>query len=120
MNDDVIEKLKAACAGLIYPSETDAPLEVFQWEKRARSAREEVIMRAGKDQQVQEISFEAFFDELKDTDDAERFAQLCRTIKALLTTVKVYRVGTRRIDVYVIGDEPGGGWAGLKTISVET
>jgi hypothetical protein len=48
-----------------------------------------------------------------------RFQELVETLKTTLDDVKVFRVGETRIDVYVVGKSKGG-YAGLKTLVVET
>jgi hypothetical protein len=41
-------------------------------------------------------------------------------LKAELTDLRVYRVGSTDIDVYILGKHPSGAWLGLKTKVVET
>jgi hypothetical protein len=48
-----------------------------------------------------------------------RFQELVKTLKDALDDVNVFRVGETRIHVYVVGKVEGG-YAGLKTLVVET
>jgi hypothetical protein len=41
-------------------------------------------------------------------------------LESHLAGLSVFRVGSRRIDVYVVGKTPSDTWAGLHTLSVET
>jgi hypothetical protein len=41
-------------------------------------------------------------------------------VKRLLTNPKVFKVGSRKVTVYVVGQAKEGGWAGLTTTAVET
>ena len=45
---------------------------------------------------------------------------LLDVVKQRLANPKVFRVGGRKVTVYVIGQAKEGGWAGLKTTAVET
>jgi hypothetical protein len=119
MADDVLKILKKASAGLTYPSETDAPFEPFVWEGKG-TARDQVAARAGKGKPIEEVAIDAFFKELEESDDAERFKQLRKVLEEQLQGLKVFRVGKIRIDVYLIGQAKSGKWAGLHTVSVET
>ena len=53
-------------------------------------------------------------------EEGERWVALRRAIERNLTDVRVFRVGERRVDVYVVGRTRGGEWVGLHTTSVET
>ena len=103
---DELEPLRVAAKGLLYPSETDAPIEV--------------VSGAGVPAGAKESSVAAFFDELKDSDDAVKFAKLRAAVEATLGDAKVYRVGGPEVQVYVLGKTKSGATGGLKTISVET
>jgi hypothetical protein len=50
---------------------------------------------------------------------AARFQALVKTLKVTLDDVKVFRVGETKVDVHVVGKVEGG-YAGLKTLVVET
>lgn len=111
--------LRKAVEGLTYPSETDAPFDVFTWPGIGGTAENQVAHRAAG-RPVEEISFDAFFGELRDTDEAPRFDALRRVIELALREVRVFRVGVKRVDVYLVGQTAAGQWSGLHTTSVET
>ncbi len=51
---------------------------------------------------------------------ARRFQALLRLLKENLDDLKVYRVGTINIAVYIVGRTVTGNWVGLSTRVVET
>ena len=121
MSQDALDRLKQASAGLLYPSESDEPFDVFRWSAQGKdTAGEQIAAHGGKGRKIEEIAVNLFFRELEDADDAERFKQLRQAAEASLTELKVFRIGSVRIDVYLIGRTHSGEWAGLHTVSVET
>ena len=119
-DDDALAELSRAVEGLTYPSETDAPFEAFCWGAGgASSGRERVEALAGG-RAVVEVPVARFFAELEEVEDAEGFRRLRRVLRERLSDVRVFRVGERRVDVYLVGKTAKGEWAGLHTVSVET
>ena len=119
---DELAELRKAIDGLIYPSESDAPFDVFRWDdKGGGSAKAQVIAHTGAaDEPVEEMSLDAFFAPLAGATDAARFSQLRRALESTLSAPAVIRVGERKIDIYLIGRTRSGAWAGVHTTSVET
>ena len=52
--------------------------------------------------------------------NVKKFQTLVQTLKDNLNEIKVYRIGTIDIDVYIIGKTSSGDIAGLSTKVVET
>jgi hypothetical protein len=116
-----LEVLRNAAAGLLYPSESDAPFDVFSWPAATGgSAREQVVAHTRAGRQVDEVAVDTFFAELEGADDAARFRELRKALRAALTDVHVFRAGSVKVDVYLIGRTRSGAFAGLHTTSVET
>lgn len=118
-----VATLKAATAGLTYPSESDESFDVFCWETaRPTSAREQIVAREKPGRVIQEQDVNDFFGALDDADERDRYRALRRAIESQLSGVQVFRVGVGepRVDVYLIGRTRYGDWAGLHTVSVET
>lgn len=114
-------EIAKASAGLLYPSETDTPFEVFRWNlPAARTAKDAVVARCGGQKEIKEQSLKDFFAELEASDDGERFRKLRAAIEAALAEPRAFRVGRTRVDVYVLGKTRSGAWAGVHTVSVET
>jgi hypothetical protein len=122
MARDELNELKKAIVGLEYPSESDAPFDLFRWGKATGAALEQVRARAGKGREIEEVPIETFFKQLAGSEDAKRFAELECAVIRNLRGAKIYRVGAGevKVDVYILGKTNSGEWAGLHTVSVET
>jgi Nuclease A inhibitor-like protein len=115
--------LAKASKGLLFPSETDAPLEPFLWENAGdKLSKDRVRQLAGaaKGAGGEEISLDDLLSTVPE-EDRPQFDKLAAAIKAQLSGVKVYKVGDEpEKQVYVAGKTSDGQWAGLKTTVVET
>jgi hypothetical protein len=124
--------LQQAAAGLTYPSETDAPWATFAWPAAKGAPTAAEVLKQGRRKKgvpVEEQSVDDLFAPLVQEQDwygpeekaeAAKNRTLRDAVKQLLAGPKVFRVGARRVIVYVVGQAREGGWAGLKSISVET
>jgi Nuclease A inhibitor-like protein len=127
-----VDSLKAIAEGLTWMSESDYPFEVSQLPDRANPLNtEELLQLTGHDADapVEEISIKNFFapviqpqdwHEEADKQRMQRFQTLLQWIEQHLSDVKVYRVGTIEIDVYIIGKTESGAWISLSTKAIET
>ena len=122
MPPDELQEIKKASARLEYPSESDAPFDLFRWPKGSGTAREQVVAHGGANRKVEEVAIDAFFAELIESDDGERYRQLRRALESQLKELKIFRlgVGEAKVDIYLVGRMRGGDWVGLHTTSVET
>jgi hypothetical protein len=137
--NEVMARIEEAARGLLFPSETDAPLTPFRWTGEAvtgtgsaagvaEPSRDTILSSVGKDAAtpVETMSVEDFFApvteerEGEDPSDAKRFQALKELLSKELTDLRVLRVGSVDIDVYVLGRHASGEWLGLKTRVVET
>jgi hypothetical protein len=125
------DALAAACEGLIYISETDAPIVPFRGKNAGPVTVEAVLKQTGKPSgtPAEERDFHEFFERLtRDRDwfgDAERarakkFLELQKLLEENLVDLKVYRFGQIRLDIYVVGVDLGGSLIGVSTSAVET
>lgn len=110
------EELENACEGLVYISETDAAVEPFFDEEFS-------------EENFEEIGFHEFFKKLtrnrewfgrEEKRRAARFAKLRDVLEENLTDLKVYRSGRIKIDIFVVGKDESGRFAGVRTRAVET
>jgi hypothetical protein len=123
--------LKQASQGLLFPSETDAPFEAFEWpgeQGKPDKARVQQLAGVAAGAPVKGKSLDGFFAEATEEQDwhdeeekeqVQRFKQLVATLKATLADVKVFQFGRVESDVYIVG-RADSGWAGLKTKIVQT
>jgi hypothetical protein len=120
--DAVLDALKQASQGLLFPSETDAPLEPVAWEGSAKLTKNKVLELAGAEAGT--AVEQTTLDDLLRTvpqEDKPKFDALRQALEGQLSGVKVYKVGDEaERQVYVVGKAPDGRWAGLKTTVVET
>lgn len=126
-----VRRVREAVEGLTYPSETDAPLEPFELRgfRGERLCAEDVLAHVGSEGPVVEMELDAFFAPAIEEQDwygpeeraqAARFRELLRLLRESLDDIRVFKVGERSIDVYVIGRMRDGRYAGITTRVVET
>ncbi|HEX8117647.1 MAG TPA: nuclease A inhibitor family protein [Pyrinomonadaceae bacterium] len=129
-DEQLLEKLRGATRGLTFMSESDYPFEVFKWGD-AEPTEEFLRKQAGAaaDAPVETKTVADFFrvaasePEWKKGEqlaEARRFQALRKLLEENLKDLKVYRVGSINIPVYVAGRAPSGNWLGVSTRVVET
>ena len=129
-DEQLIEELREATRGLTFMSESDYPFEVFNW-GAAEPTEEFVRGLTGKAAgvQVEATTTANFFRvaaseaEWKNAEQlaaAGRFRSLLKILEQNLTDLKVFRVGTINIPVYIAGRAASGNWLGVSTRVVET
>lgn len=127
ISETLFERLTSACEGLIYISETDAPIIPFVQgvEGDGAAGYSSVTGTAN----VSEVNFDKFFDGLTserewfgeaEKNTAKRFGELKKVLEETLRDIRVFKVGEIRLDVYVIGIDGKGNLAGVQTVAVET
>lgn len=128
---DLIARFKEASAGLLYPSESDAPLHVFVWQDAAPFSPQALLASAGHDRTtpIHITDLDRFFHPVttpqpwhgeEEQELVRRFTALRDLLKATLGDIKVYKIGAVAIDVYVVGRAADGTYCGLTTHVVET
>jgi hypothetical protein len=118
-----VDALAKASKGLLFPSETDAPLEPFLWEGSGDKLTKDKVRQlvgAPKGAAIEETTLDDLLSTVPE-EDRPQFDKLAAAIKQQLSGVKVYKVGDEpEKSVYVVGKTSDGKWAGLKTTVVET
>ena len=115
-NDEhLLQQLKKESDGLLVMSESDYPFEVVKWDGSTEITPEFLrsLTNEPAESQVEETSLEQFL-------ASGQFERLERFLRENLTDIKVYKVGTINIPVYIIGRSPEGSWLGLSTRVVQT
>lgn len=111
----LLEAMREATRGLTHMSESDYPFEVFDWGEAEPTPE---FLRGldglGADAPVETRSPAEFFR------GANSFQTLRRLLEENLSDLKVFRVGTINIPVYVAGRSASGSWLGVSTRVVET
>lgn len=131
-DSELINTLQKASQGLLWMSESEAPLEVIDWQDHNSVPLENHILNLtqhSEDAPIETIEFEEFFQyptQIQDwfgaeeTASAQQYQQLADLLKAHLQNLKVYRVGEVTIDIYILGVTENGNIIGLTTKAVET
>ena len=125
---EITDRLSTLSKDLLFPSESEYPLEPFTWES-ATLTPETILTRSLKpsDTPIESITLKEFFAQViadqdwYDDEDRE-IAQRFRELQAAITTLEnfqVFKVGTVEIDVYIVG-AIGPDLVGLKTTVIET
>jgi len=129
--NEIFRAIESACQGLIYISETDAPILPFT-SGRVDVVNAEIVRKntnAQKGVLIEERTFDEFFDRLtmirdwygeRETQQAKKFLELKQTLEEYLRDLKIFRIGSRRIDIFVAGLDPEGNLTGVTTKAVET
>jgi Nuclease A inhibitor-like protein len=127
-----IAALAEASKELLYQSESDEPFTTFNWKKADGAlTADKVLKRAGKraNSPVAEVTLKDFFADPTTEEDwhgdeekaiVEQYRKLLEVIQQNLSEVKVFKVGARKVSIFIAGKTDEGDWAGLKTIAVET
>jgi hypothetical protein len=123
--------LKCACNGLIFISETDAPVMPFDGGAADAVSARTILEQTGRSQNetIEERDFDEFFDRLTTSRDwygeeekarAKKFLELYSLLKESLHDRKVFRIGRIRLDIYAVGLDSDGRLTGVSTFAVET
>ena len=122
----LLRALEETATGLLFPSETDAPLVPIELAgAQGADLSADALLRAVNrtdGAKVEQTTADELFAPLLEAgdDDAKKYNRILELLKSELTDIRVYRVGAADIDVYILGKHPSGAWIGLKTKVVET
>jgi hypothetical protein len=125
----VTETLTQASQGLLMPSESEYPFEVFLW-KDVELSLEKILELTNypPETSIEQVELDYFFRNVaieKDWHDeiqrknVTKFQNLIQVIKGNLAEIRVYRIGTIEVNVYIVGKTKDG-VAGLATKVIET
>lgn len=128
----LIDEIAGASEGLLFMSETDAPITPFVWEESTPFSIAALRETKGYDAStpITRLDVDEFFGSATRTFDwhgpeererVRRFEVLLATLKSCLSDLAAYKVGASgAIDVFVIGKAEDGTFAGVSTQVVET
>ena len=127
------KRLAEATKDLSYTSETDAPVEPFEMKgfegEKIGPADLLAFLKRDASTPVAERTADDFFAPLTEEQDwygdeekavAARFAELRKLLEDSLTDLRVFRVGDRDVDYYILGRSKRGEFEGVHTKAVET
>ena len=129
----LLDTLAKATAGLLFPSESDAPLTPYTFPGAPGTEPTPAALLAAEhlpsDTPVETITVADLFDPFaqaadgataEDKAEAARYRAIADLLAQEPSELRVFRVGKVDIDVYILGKDPKGTWLGLKTHVVET
>ncbi len=130
-DSELFRKIEHACEGLIYISETDAPIQPFFGQPTDTVTGEIILQQAclPTEANIEERNFDEFFARLttikdwfgdKETARAKKFLKLKTLLEENLNDLKVFRFGTIRIYIFAVGIDKDGILIGVTTKAVET
>ncbi|GAB3291716.1 nuclease A inhibitor family protein [Hymenobacter tenuis] len=130
-NDATLEQLQHLTKGLVFMSESDAPLEPVSFDAPAGGITDAALAKlagAPADAKVEKQELTYFLRNhtadngvLGNPEQANRFKGLQMYLKQELNNVQVYRLGSGpQVPVLVLGEAEGGKLAGFKTVLTET
>ncbi|MFN2510081.1 MAG: nuclease A inhibitor family protein [Pyrinomonadaceae bacterium] len=109
--------LKTATTGLLVMSESDYPFEIIRWDGQIGAITPEYLRRVSgvlEDSPIEETDVDNFLMM------SGQFRSLAGLLKKSLRNLKVYKVGTINIPVYIVGQSDEGNWLGLSTRLIQT
>lgn len=128
----LVNEISKATSGLLFPSETDAPVDPFVWQERQPFSIAALTRAQGysPDIPIARLDVDEFFGPATRAYDwhgpteqerTERFRALVALLKARLRDTAAYKIGeSGSLDVFVVGQAEDGTWTGVRTQVVET
>jgi len=124
-------RLERACDGLIFISETDAPVKLFAGSTADVVTPKTILGQTGRspNEPIEERDFDEFFEPLtmirewydeEENARAKKFLELYLLLKEFLHDRKVFRIGRIRLDIYAVGLNEESRLTGVSTFAVET
>lgn len=125
------EQFFETIAGLMYISESEAPILPFEGSKTDFVSKEVLFQQIGKKSEVkvEEKNFDEFFAPLikikkwygeEERKQTEKFIKLKELLQENLINKTVFRLGKKDIEIYVVGLDKNYILRGIKTHSIET
>ncbi|MFM8472480.1 MAG: nuclease A inhibitor family protein [Candidatus Kapaibacterium sp.] len=131
--DELIDELRRLSTGLLYPSESDAPIDVYVWRTAEQGAMTldniAFHLHHPEDVLVSESEAAEFFEGVTDVyewhsaeevEETKQFQQLRDVFFSSVTKPLQVWFGENKVDVLVLGRTSQGDYVGLRTFIVET
>jgi Nuclease A inhibitor-like protein len=124
--EEIIDRLQQTTVDLLWVSESDYPFQIVVWSDKEINL---MLFPDRPDEDTKVISLDDFFApalkvedwyEAEELANVDRYKLLLEIIRSNLTELKVFRIGSIEIDIYIVGKTPSGDVIGLKTTIVET
>ncbi|RRR77386.1 MAG: hypothetical protein EI684_01540 [Candidatus Viridilinea halotolerans] len=120
-----------AAAGLLMPSESDAPFTPFHWTEDGPITPEGILAALERSADtpivtgdalalLNQLAAERAWFGTEERTTAQRFAHLRDTLTTHLHDLTLYRVGEIEVTLLLVGKDAQAQWLGLRTLVVET
>jgi len=130
-SEELFIRIATACEGLVYVSETDAPVTPYAAPTSDARLPDIILQHTGRpsDEYIEEEPFTKFFGRLSEIRDwygeremlrAKKFLELQKLLEEDLGGLKVFRLGRIQIDIFAVGLDKNGLLIGVSTNAVET
>ena len=127
----LFDAIRDACDGLVYISETDAPVVPFRGAEAPSITGKVILQQTGRNagETIEETSFEMFFERLTTVEDwfsqrqrgmAASFYVLRTLLEKNLCGPRVFRIGRIQIQILAVGLDKDSCVMGVMTRAVET
>lgn len=127
--NNITNILKQATNGLLMISESEYPFKVVTWKSTVLNVT--TLLKNARHPQgtpVKIVEIDDFFKSSVSEEDwheneekatVKKFQNLVKILKTNLTNLKVYKIGSKEIQVYIVGNTSNG-IAGVSTTIIET
>ena len=130
-NENFTKIVSRLVKNLYYISETDSEIFPFSGDAAESVSREVILQQTGSDSAapVEERDFTELFGRLTAMQEwfgkdekktAKRFEKLKDFLQDNLRDLKIFKIGSVNIDIYIVGLNSSGKLAGVRTNAVET
>ena len=125
----LLAEIEKSTSGLVYISETDAPIEPFFGGKSERINVNQIVQHVSDSSDHETVNAEQFFARLttekdwfgeKEKETARRFSALQKLLDENLRDLTVVKIGRIQLEIYVVGLDADNNLIGIKTKAVET
>ena len=129
--NSLASRLESACDGLIFISETDAPITPFGGGPASEITSQIILEQTGRspNEPVEERDFDEFFERLtvvrewygeEEKARAKKFLELYTLLKESLQDRKVFRIGRIQLEIFAVGLDRQCRLTGVSTSAVQT
>lgn len=126
----LLQSIENASRGLLYPSESDFPIEPIEFGEEEPTPEALLALRKlPSETRVDDPTLDAIFEGLTDvfeeaSDDEQATSKRFQALKSLLEDnledIRIYRLGEVDMEIFVLGRHASGKWMGIRTNVVET
>ena len=128
-SENLLSEIAKSTSGLVYISETDAPIEPFFGGQVESVDVNQVVQQMFASGNLETVNAKQFFVRLtaekdwfgeREKQTARRFSVLQKLLEENLRDLNAFKVGHIQVEIYVVGLDADNNLVGIKTKAVET